>query len=113
MLFGRRDHGGLSNLEIPAVDAQQSAAFYENVLDWSIRQRESNNPRFEDATGHLIGRWVTDRVVWWEPGLLPYILSIASATPWSESRRTAARLSRRHTLKETCGSRRSAILRAT
>jgi uncharacterized protein len=65
--------GALSYLEIPAVDAHRSAAFYENVLGWSIRQRESDNPRFEDATGHLIGRWVTDRVVWREPGLLPYL----------------------------------------
>ena len=65
-------HGGLSYLEVPAVNAQQSAAFYENVLGWSLRERDSDNPRFEDATGHLIGRWVTDRAVWREPGLLPY-----------------------------------------
>jgi uncharacterized protein len=66
-------HGGLSYLEIPAVNAQQSAAFYEQVLGWRIRQRETDNPRFEDATGHLIGRWVAGGAISREPGLLPYI----------------------------------------
>jgi predicted enzyme related to lactoylglutathione lyase len=66
-------HGGLSYLEIPAVDAQQSAAFYEQVLGWRIRGSETDDPRFEDATGHLIGRWVVGHTISREPGLLPYI----------------------------------------
>ncbi len=66
-------HGGLSYLEIPAVDAQRSATFYEQVLGWKIQQREPNDFRFEDATGHLIGRWVIGRAISREPGLLPYI----------------------------------------
>jgi uncharacterized protein len=66
-------HGGLSYLEIPAVDAQQSAAFYEKVLGWNLRWRDTDDPKFEDATGHLIGRWVTGRAISREPGLLPYI----------------------------------------
>jgi len=61
-------HGGLSYLEIPAVDARQSAAFYEHVLGWRIGRRETEDPRFEDATGHLIGRWVTNRAISREPG---------------------------------------------
>ena len=64
--------GGLSYLEIPALDAQESADFFESVLGWSVRQRETESPRFEDATGHLIGRWVTGCVVSREPGLMPY-----------------------------------------
>jgi hypothetical protein len=66
-------HGGLSYLEIPAVDVRRSAIFYEKVLGWKLRQRETDNPRFDDATGHLIGRWVTGRTISREPGLLPYI----------------------------------------
>ena len=66
-------HGGLSYLEIPAVNARQSAAFYEKVLGWNLRGRDSDDPRFADATGYLIGRWVTGRVISPEPGLLPYI----------------------------------------
>jgi predicted enzyme related to lactoylglutathione lyase len=65
-------HGGLSYLEIPAVDRRQSAAFYGQVLGWSIERRETGDPRFEDATGHLIGRWVTGRATSREPGLLAY-----------------------------------------
>ena len=66
-------HGGLSYLEIPALDARQSALFYEKVLGWNLRERETDNPRFTDATGHLIGRWVVGRAISREPGLLPYI----------------------------------------
>jgi predicted enzyme related to lactoylglutathione lyase len=65
-------HGGLSYLEIPALDAQQSAAFYQNVFGWSVEERTADDYRFEDATGHLIGRWVTCRTVPREPGLRCY-----------------------------------------
>jgi predicted enzyme related to lactoylglutathione lyase len=64
-------HGGLSYLEIPAADPQQSAAFYEQVLGWTVG-READAPRFEDATGYLIGRWVTGLATAREPGMLPY-----------------------------------------
>jgi predicted enzyme related to lactoylglutathione lyase len=65
-------HGGLSYLEIPAVDAQKSGAFYQQVLGWKLEWRKTGDPRFEDATGHLIGRWVTGRAPSREPGLLSY-----------------------------------------
>ncbi len=66
-------HGGLSYLEIPAVDVRQSAVFYEKVLGWNLREADSDDPRFSDATGHLIGRWQTGLAVCREPGLLPFI----------------------------------------
>jgi len=66
-------HGGLSYLEIPAVDVRQSADFYANVIGWNVRGQDTDDPRFSDATEHLIGRWVTGRVISREPGLLPYI----------------------------------------
>src|SRR5439155_17743547 len=65
-------HGGLSYLEIPAVDTRQSAAFYEKVFGWNLRHRDTDDPRFDDATGDLIGRWVTGRAISREPGVLPY-----------------------------------------
>ena len=65
-------HGGLSYLEIPAVDVPRSAGFYEQVLGWSLGRRETGEPHFADTTGHLIGRWVTGRAVSREPGLLAY-----------------------------------------
>jgi predicted enzyme related to lactoylglutathione lyase len=66
-------HGGLSYLEIPAVDARHSAVFYEQILGWKVERRAAEDLRFEDATGHLIGRWVTGRAIPREPGLLRYI----------------------------------------
>ncbi len=60
-------------LEIPAVDAQQSSAFYEAVFGWNIRQRETARPSFDDAMGNISGAWVAGRAASGEPGLLPYI----------------------------------------
>jgi predicted enzyme related to lactoylglutathione lyase len=65
-------HGGLSYLEIPAVNTRLSAAFYEEVLGWSVREKETEEPRFSDTTGHLIGRWVTGRAIARDSGFLPY-----------------------------------------
>jgi uncharacterized protein len=66
-------NGGLSYLEIPALDARRSAEFYEKVLGWMAEEADSDTPKFSDQTGHLIGRWVTGRAISREPGLLPYI----------------------------------------
>jgi predicted enzyme related to lactoylglutathione lyase len=66
-------HGHVSYLEIPAIDAEQSAAFYETVFGWNIRRRDSGQRSFDDRSGDLIGRWVTGRAAAREPGLLPFI----------------------------------------
>jgi len=66
-------HGHVSYLEIPAVDPERSAAFYEAVFGWSIRRDESGHRSFDDRSGDLIGRWVAGRPVSSEPGLLPFI----------------------------------------
>jgi|SRR5215468_7555319 len=69
-LFG---HGRLSYMQIPAVDVFQSANFYEQVFGWNLRGGREDHFSFADATGDMIGAWVTDRVVAREPGILPYI----------------------------------------
>src|SRR5438105_5715271 len=66
-------HGGLSYLEIPAVDVRRSAVFYEKVLGWNVDWRSSDDARFDDGSGYVIGRWMTGRAISREPGLLPYI----------------------------------------
>jgi predicted enzyme related to lactoylglutathione lyase len=66
-------HGGLSYLEIPAIDPRQSAAFYANVLGWLLRGDDSDDPRFSDVTGHLIGRWERGRAPARDAGMLLYI----------------------------------------
>ena len=65
-------HGGLTYLEIPATDKRLSSAFYQQVLGWNVRGQDTDDPRFSDATGHLIGRWVTGLASSREPGLLPF-----------------------------------------
>lgn len=52
-------HGGLSYLEIPAIDPRQSAAFYEKVVGWNVGEPDTAEPKFDEPSGHLIGRWVT------------------------------------------------------
>jgi uncharacterized protein len=54
---------------IPAVDANQSAAFYASVFGWSIRGGVS----FDDVRGHLSGFFTTGQKPSREAGLLPYI----------------------------------------
>ncbi|MGA2233064.1 MAG: VOC family protein [Tepidisphaeraceae bacterium] len=65
-------NGGLSYLEIPADNPSQSAVFYQKVLGWIVQEPDGAHPKFQDGTGHLIGRWVSGRAVSREPGLLPY-----------------------------------------
>ena len=62
-------HGGLSYLHIPARDAEQSAAFYERVLGWTIERRDGVAARFATPDGLLIGGFGSD-----EPG--------SSFVPW-------------------------------
>jgi predicted enzyme related to lactoylglutathione lyase len=66
-------HGHVSYLEIPAVDVDQSAAFYAAVFDWQTERRDAGHVSFDDRSGDLIGCWATGRTVSREPGLLPYI----------------------------------------
>lgn len=65
--------GRLSYIQIPAVDARESASFYEAAFGWTIRGRDTSHVGFSDATGDVIGAWIEDRAISREPGILPYI----------------------------------------
>lgn len=69
-LFG---HGRLSYLQIPASDVRKSAKFYASVFEWQVRGGGDDHLGFTDATGDMIGAWVTGRALSREPGVLPYI----------------------------------------
>lgn len=69
-LFG---HGRLSYVQIPAVNVQESANFYTAVFGWKVKGGGDDHLSFTDATGDMIGAWVTDRAPSREPGILPYI----------------------------------------
>lgn len=69
-LFG---HGRLSYVQIPAIDVNESARFYEKVFGWQVREGRVDHVSFTDATGDMIGAWITGLVTSQEPGVLPYI----------------------------------------
>ena len=63
----------LCYLEIPVLDVHRSAAFYEKVFGWDIRDRDSGRPSFAYRSADVTGAWVTGRAIAHEPGLLIYI----------------------------------------
>ncbi|HVF12662.1 MAG TPA: VOC family protein [Actinomycetota bacterium] len=72
-MSGLSRDGKLSYIQVPAVDARDSARFYAEVFGWSTRAGSADHVSFEDASGELIGAWVTGRQIITEPGVLPYI----------------------------------------
>jgi predicted enzyme related to lactoylglutathione lyase len=66
--------GKICYVELPARDIERSAAFYERVFGWRIRQRGDGSTAFDDTTGEVSGSWVTGRPAATEPGLMLYIM---------------------------------------
>jgi predicted enzyme related to lactoylglutathione lyase len=73
--------GKICYLELPATDVARSAAFYERVFGWQIRERGDGATAFDDPTGEVSGAFVTGRPPSGEPGLLFYVWvdSVAAA----------------------------------
>jgi uncharacterized protein len=67
------DHGRLAYLQIPATNVQDSAAFYTTNFNWQVRGEGADHLSFADATGDMIGAWVTDLAISVTPGVLAYI----------------------------------------
>ena len=66
--------GKICYVEIPATDVARSAAFYQRVFGWNIRQRGDGSTAFDDSTGQVSGAWVLGRPASAQPGLLLYIM---------------------------------------
>ena len=66
-------NGKICYVELPALDIQRSAEFYEKVFGWRLRQRGDGSIAFDDAAGEVSGTWVTGRPPA-TPGLLIYIM---------------------------------------
>lgn len=60
--------GDVSYLRIAAPDIARSAAFYRTVFGW---ETDADRGRFADATGHVIGHFMTDLPVVGEAGVVP------------------------------------------
>jgi predicted enzyme related to lactoylglutathione lyase len=67
-------HGKVSYMQIPAADTAMAAAFYRDVFGWQVMDGGSADHRsFADASGELIGAFVTSLAPVREPGVLPYV----------------------------------------
>jgi uncharacterized protein len=66
--------GKICYVQIPAIDLDRSADFYEAVFGWSIRRRDDGELAFDDTVGEVSGTWVTGRPPSSVPGLLLYIM---------------------------------------
>jgi predicted enzyme related to lactoylglutathione lyase len=66
-------HGRLAYIQIPALDVNESAAFYKDIFGWKIRGGSPEHLSFTDATGDIIGAFVTDAMISTEPGVIFYI----------------------------------------
>jgi predicted enzyme related to lactoylglutathione lyase len=67
-------NGKLCYIEIPAVDVERSARFYEQVFGWKSRRRGDGALAFDDAVGEVSGTWVPGRPPAAAPGILVYIM---------------------------------------
>jgi hypothetical protein len=67
--------GKVAYIEVPAVDALASAAFYESVFGFVCHRERGSAARvaFEDAPQHLIGAFTQARPVVPQPGVMPWI----------------------------------------
>src|SRR5205807_8164107 len=66
-------NGKICYVEMPAIDVQRSAEFYEKVFGWQLRKRGGGAIAFDDGVGQVSGTWVTGRLAA-TPGLLIYIM---------------------------------------
>jgi uncharacterized protein len=69
-----RGNGKICYLEIPALDINRSALFYQNVFNWSIRKDQQGNLSFDDSVGEVSGMWIVGRKPSTEPGVLISIM---------------------------------------
>lgn len=64
--------GGISYLHIPCHAPDRAADFYEAVFGWTPR-RDSDEPAFADATGHVIGHFMRGEPAGGDEGIRPFV----------------------------------------
>lgn len=67
-------NGKICYIELPAIDVNSSAEFYNKVFGWHIRQRDDGSIAFDDTVGEVSGTWITGRKPATEQGLLIHIM---------------------------------------
>ena len=64
-------HGKVCYLQIPAIDVNTSARFYQEIFGWSLRRHGNGTLAFDDTIGEVSGMWVEGRAPWTgQPGLI-------------------------------------------
>ncbi|MCO1659453.1 VOC family protein [Pseudonocardia humida] len=66
--------GKISYLQLPALDVEESAAFYTTVFGWRLRRKESGTVAFDDSVGEVSGHFETGLPPADRPGLLVHVL---------------------------------------
>ena len=67
-------HGKVAYMHIPATDVARSGQFYAGVFGWTLHDRGSaTRLAFTDASGEMIGAFVTDVEPSRDSGVLPYV----------------------------------------
>jgi predicted enzyme related to lactoylglutathione lyase len=66
-------HGKISYIEIPALDAAVSGAFYEAVFGFHLHGGSPERVSFKDAPHDLIGAFTRGRTPSATPGVMPWI----------------------------------------
>ena len=66
-------NGKLAYVEIPALDARASAAFYENVFGFHVSPGSADRVSFEDGPRDLIGAFTTQRRASSGTGVMPWL----------------------------------------
>jgi hypothetical protein len=72
-------HGKVCYIQIPALDIERSASFYQTVFGWQIRRRDDGSVAFDDGVGEVSGEWVLGRKAATEPGLMIHIMVDSAA----------------------------------
>ena len=67
-------NGKICYIEIPAIDINSSADFYQKIFGWKIRKDNGGNTSFDDGVGEVSGMWVLGRKPTIEIGILIYIM---------------------------------------
>jgi predicted enzyme related to lactoylglutathione lyase len=66
-------NGRVAYVQIPALDVHVSARFYAETFGWQVRGGGDAHLSFTDATGDMIGAWVTGRPIPETPGVVLYV----------------------------------------
>ena len=67
-------NGKICYIEMPAMNIETSAGFYQTVFGWNTRTRGDGAIAFDDTVGEVSGTWVLGRKPMTEVGLLVYIM---------------------------------------